>query len=206
MMPLSQPLCLQGSAWAEARSTWLRASGQFSASIWIAYQKGCSMVSSDICCGVSQIETACAEKDTIRLQLIICVVFFIALLSVLGSRMPAAWDFNIEGVSVLKVLHYVCPRCAYGPPFPYTTRLRTLWNFTPCINILILHSNCSCSKVSSAIARVCSKILACLFQLDMFLMDAAWCVQDPARYLFSHSRPHTKPVLWWAARSLQMAT
>ena len=58
------------------------------------------MVPTDICSGVSQIETACAKKDLVRLQLIICVVFFIALLSVLGSRMPAAWDFNIEGVSV----------------------------------------------------------------------------------------------------------
>ena len=30
-------------------------------------------------------------------QLVICVVFFIVLLSVLGSRMPAPWDFNISG-------------------------------------------------------------------------------------------------------------
>ena len=32
-----------------------------------------------------------------HVQLVICIVFFIALLSVLGSRMPAGWDFNISG-------------------------------------------------------------------------------------------------------------
>ena len=41
------------------------------------------------------------EKSFVLLQLIICVVFFIALLSVLGSKMPAAWDFDIEGVVFL---------------------------------------------------------------------------------------------------------
>ncbi len=32
-----------------------------------------------------------------HVQLVICIVFFIALLSVLGSRMPAGWNFNISG-------------------------------------------------------------------------------------------------------------
>ena len=80
------------------------------------------------------------KKSFVLLQLIICVVFFIALLSVLGSRMPAAWDFDIEGV-LSEVLHHVCPRCAYRPPSPYTKRLHTL-----CVDVLILHTHCSCSK------------------------------------------------------------
>lgn len=37
------------------------------------------------------------NTDAVLLQLVICVVFFIVLLAVLGSRMPAAWDFNVTG-------------------------------------------------------------------------------------------------------------
>lgn len=103
------------------------------------------------------------KKSFVPLQLIICVVFFIALLSVLGSRMPAAWDFDIEGVFFpLEVLHHVCPRCAYRPPSPYKKRLHTL-----CVSLHPVSMSSFCihtalaPKVSRAIARVCSKLSAC---------------------------------------------
>ena len=37
------------------------------------------------------------ELYGVLLQLVICVVFFIVLLSVLGYKNPAPWNFNISG-------------------------------------------------------------------------------------------------------------
>lgn len=38
-----------------------------------------------------------SSEVCMHVQLVICIVFFVALLSVLGARMPAGWDFNISG-------------------------------------------------------------------------------------------------------------
>lgn len=41
-------------------------------------------------------------------QLVICVGFFIALLAVLGSRMPTAWDWNPNGMITKSEPIYEC--------------------------------------------------------------------------------------------------
>ncbi len=53
---------------------------------------------------------------TLLLQLVICVGFFIALLAVLGSHMPAPWDFNPAGEDACSILCAPLPAPSSTPP------------------------------------------------------------------------------------------
>ncbi|EIE27477.1 hypothetical protein COCSUDRAFT_64250 [Coccomyxa subellipsoidea C-169] len=88
-------------------------------------------------------------------QLVICVAFFIALLAVLGSKMPTAWDWNPNGACALP-----------ASPQPVTYEMCAVDGGARLVNDTLVelgkaqftYKNASCNYPSIAEAQLCTSV------------------------------------------------